>query len=177
MPEMVLRRPAAKQYAWLMALVLVLPLVLTCAALYSVHEDTRRVPVLLGSTGIVVLVAGVLAAAVRRQRASFDGRALRIQSSFYNVTLRIADLASGIEVLDAGVPAARRLALRTNGVAFPGYRSGWFRSREGQKLFAAVIDQPNLYIPTKQSFGLVLSVENPALVKDELSKALAVERS
>ena len=55
-----------------------------------------------------------------------------------------------------------RLRRRTLGTGLPGYHSGWFRLRNGQKALAYVTDPSRVvYVPTRDGYVLLLSVEAP----------------
>ncbi|HET6568109.1 MAG TPA: PH domain-containing protein [Rhodothermales bacterium] len=51
---------------------------------------------------------------------------------------------------------------RTNGVGLPGYKSGWFKLRNGEKALLFVTDTERVvYVPTTNGYALLLSVEDP----------------
>ncbi len=55
-----------------------------------------------------------------------------------------------------------RPVLRTNGVGLPGYRSGWFKLKNGEKALAFITSKKAVtYIPTNKGYCLLLSVSNP----------------
>jgi len=58
-------------------------------------------------------------------------------------------------------PESRPL-LKTSGVSLPGFRSGWFRSRNFSKLFVAVSGGSRLLrIPTRRGYTLLLQPCDP----------------
>ncbi len=55
-----------------------------------------------------------------------------------------------------------RPAVRTNGIGMPGYQSGWFRLRDGEKALLFVTDKSNvIYVPTRDGYSLLLSPAEP----------------
>ena len=52
--------------------------------------------------------------------------------------------------------------MKSSGVALPGFRSGWFRSRTSSKLFVAVSGGSRLLrIPTRKGYTLLLQPGDP----------------
>ena len=51
---------------------------------------------------------------------------------------------------------------RTMGTGLPGYRSGWFRLRNGQKALLYVTDPSKVvYLPTRLDFAVMVSPNDP----------------
>jgi hypothetical protein len=51
---------------------------------------------------------------------------------------------------------------RTNGAAFPGYKSGWYRLKDDSKALVFITDPHSVvYIPTVDGSCLIMSVANP----------------
>lgn len=68
------------------------------------------------------------------------------------------------------------LASRTNGIGLPGYNSGWFKLRNGEKALAFVTQTQRVaLVPTKEGYTLLLSVE-PAERFLETLKASSADR-
>lgn len=115
---------------------------------------------------IVVLVLGLLAAAARGARsATFDvsSEGLRLRGDLYGRFIPASALR---------VEQARRVDLaatpeltperRTMGTAISGYRSGWFRLRNGERALLYLTDQSRVvYIPTTDGYGVLLSPADP----------------
>ena len=62
------------------------------------------------------------------------------------------------ERTDSGLlPVVRRF-----GTAMPGYQSGWFRLRNGEKALLYLTDRSRaVYVPTRSGYSLLLSVTEP----------------
>ena len=178
MQDIALESVGVKHFAALLCLTLLLPLVITMTAMRLARPGGNGGIVLVASLALFVLTTLVLGAALYRHRAQVERRTLRIATSFYTVALDASDLAAGIQEIVPGEAASvPRIGFRTNGQALPGYRSGWYRSAAGKhKLFAAVVGTPNLYIPTKRGFDVLLTVADPKLALDQISKLVRDER-
>jgi hypothetical protein len=117
---------------------------------------------------IVILLAAIalLATSLRGAHASrFEIRAdgLRLEGDLYGRLLPKAqlrvDLARRVEL-------AREEQLRPKwrriGTALPGYQSGWFRLRNGEKALLYLTDRTRaVYIPTTAGYSLLLSPADP----------------
>lgn len=73
-----------------------------------------------------------------------------------------------LEEVVIGQAPETRLSVRTNGIAWPGFGLGWFRTGAGEKVFGLVSRGQSLYIPTGLDYGLVISREDPQGFLDQL---------
>ena len=61
---------------------------------------------------------------------------------------------------------------RTNGVAIPGYQSGWFKLRNGERALLFVRDKRRVvYVPTSEGYSLLVSVDEPERVAAQLRQS------
>ncbi len=85
---------------------------------------------------------------------------------------RIDAAAARAVDLDSDPPL--RPAWRTMGTAIPGYSSGWFRLKNGEKALLYVTDRHRVaYVPTRDGYSILLSVEDPEALVASLKKNLA----
>ena len=130
--------PAASRYLWFMIPVIAL---------------------LLGA--MVLLVTSVRGARSSTFEISAEG--LRLRGDMYGrliprAELRV-DLARRVDLTreDGLRPKWRRM-----GTALPGYQSGWFRLRNGDKALLYLTDRTRaVYVPTTAGYGLLLSPADP----------------
>jgi hypothetical protein len=62
---------------------------------------------------------------------------------------------------------------RTLGTGLPGYASGWFKLRNGEKALAYLSRWTDVvYLPTTDGYSLLLSVESPNTFLDTLERRL-----
>ena len=63
-----------------------------------------------------------------------------------------------------------KLRFGTSSTNMPGYKAGWFRSRQG-KMLAFVTDPTRvLFIPTQKGYGVLLSVDQPEILLEALNR-------
>ena len=110
---------------------------------------------------LLILLYLVLAPKLVRFEVSPEG--LHIRGELYGRRIPAGELMlDQARAVDLRTDTARRLARRTNGVGLPGYRSGWFRLANGEKALVFVTDQSRVvYLPTRQGYAVLLSVERP----------------
>ena len=81
-------------------------------------------------------------------------------------------LTDQAEIVDLDVEQSLRPGIRTNGLAVPGYKAGWFKLKNGQKALIYLTKQNAvLSVPTTEGFHLLLSVASPEDALDRLLQA------
>lgn len=65
------------------------------------------------------------------------------------------------EIIQDPLPDTWKLKWRMNGIGLPGYMVGWFSTRTGERVFAAMTKAPIVRIPTTGRHHLLLSVDDP----------------
>ena len=99
---------------------------------------------------VLLIIAGIFAAAVLRHGIEFRPGALTVRHSLY--TLRV-DRTDILDIRPLQSLAELGLSTRTNGIAAFGYFSGWFRRARGERTFCAVSALPVYLITLKESVG------------------------
>ena len=112
--------------------------------------------------GLVALF-GYFAYASRHTRCEVSPEGLRIAGGPYGRRIALEALRPDVaKVTDLKKDPLCGFKWRTNGVGLPGYSVGWFRLQNGEKALAFVTDSRRvLYLPTREGYSLLLSVENP----------------
>lgn len=189
-PRFDLEPPSASVRAWFFALAVVLPLAITCAALWQVFSSevptalvgTARVTA-LGSVAAVCVVAltlwWVIDRLLRRHRLLIGAHGLEIATTFHRRTLALTELdLAAARVVDLGERTELKPGLRTNGTSLPGFRSGWYRLRNRRRAFVAMTTGPRvLFVPTRNGYDLLLQPRQPQALLDQLrTLATAAER-
>lgn len=181
-PRLQLEPPGSRAYLWLFLLCVALPVALSGVALAFAGDDNPMQRILSDSMIatrwlgplLVAAVTGaiwlVLDLAMRRHRLTLDENALTVRTSFYTNRLAISELRlDHARVLDLDEFPQRKPFIKTNGFALPGFRSGWFRSREFKKLFVATADGKRLlWLPTTRDHTLLLQPRSPQVLLDRL---------
>lgn len=103
---------------------------------------------------------------VRRHRLVIDAGGMEVATTLYRQRLAWADLdLPAARVIDIDEHPESKPMLKTSGVSLPGFRSGWFRSRNLTKLFVAVSGGSRLLrVPTRKGYTLLLQPRNPGAV-------------
>jgi hypothetical protein len=124
---------------------------------------------------IALVVCALLAWLMRRHRLRLDAAALDITTSFYHQRLPLSDLQlDAARVIAIDERPELKPMLKTNGMALPGFASGWFRSRAFKKLFVATAGgQRLLWLPTRRGFALLLQPRQPQALLDRLRELAA----
>jgi len=118
----------------------------------------------------VVLVLAFVAWSARHSRVEIVGRELRLVGDFWGRTVSIEALRlESAAVVDLATSPDFAPRWRTFGTGLPGYASGWFRLRNGEKALGYLTSRGSvLYLPTSLGYSLLLSAERP----EELLAAL-----
>jgi hypothetical protein len=115
---------------------------------------------------ILFLVMGVLGAAVvgaRSARFEVSPAGLRLRGDLYGRFIPAEQLhgASAARVNFAAEPELMP-ARRTMGTGLPGYRSGWFRLRNGETALLYLTDMSRaVYLPTTEGYSVLVSPAEP----------------
>lgn len=166
-----LGKPAVT-FAWVLGAAF--PVAVAAFLLFMARDGAIPVVmVLAGQALLAVTVLGIVLPLWRR-RVAFDGHRLRVESTYYTREAPLADFDLGkARVVDLGVHAELRPAVKTNGYGLPGFLSGHFRLREWKrKAFCLVTDMSKvLVLPHADGRLWLLSFEHPQAVLDILRRA------
>jgi hypothetical protein len=130
--------PASAKPIWLLAVVCIVLLIVLSALAYTAYSTQHsRIEITDGQFSLV---------------GDFWARSIPIQS------LRLEDAAI-VDLARSPDYAPRR---RTFGTGLPGYASGWFLLRNGEKALAYLTRRESvLYLPTSLGYSLLLSADRP----------------
>lgn len=146
------------------------------AASRWIHETLRTQRALEQWLGpmLVAALAGaiwlVIDRLLQRHELSIDDDGLDIRTTLYHRHMAWADLdLAAARVIDIDQHPETKPLWKTNGVAVPGFRSGWFRSRRFRKLFVATAGGWRLlWLPTRLGYTLLLQPEHPGTLLERL---------
>ncbi len=80
------------------------------------------------------------------------------------------------KVLDLSREKSYQPKYKTNGMGLPGYKSGWFKLRNGEKALMFVTDPARVvYIPTNKGYATMLSVAHPEIFLQSLRRISTAE--
>lgn len=176
--DIALRQVSPRARSWLFALVVVLPLGLVGASALLDERQATLGP-FAGVALFCLALWAVLARLLQRHRLDADTSGLEVATTLY--TRRhdwdAVDLDRA-RVVDLDERPEYRPMLKTNGLALPGFRSGWFRLRNGDRAFVATAGGKRLlWLPTRAGHDLVLDADDPQAALDRLRGMAAAARS
>jgi hypothetical protein len=122
--------------------------------------------VLLAPGLILALVIALLGAAVvgaRSARFEVSPDGLRLRGDLYGRLIPAEQLkGASVRRVDFSVTPDLAPAWRTMGTGLPGYRSGWFRLKNGEKALLYLTDANRaVYVETTAGYGVLVSPEQP----------------
>ena len=143
--------------------------------LVSMARD-GAIPPLLVLAGQALVAATVLLVLLPlwRRRVAFDGRRLRVESTYYTREAPIAEFdLDGARAVDLRERTELRPLLKSNGYALPGFHSGHFRLRDWKRRAFCLVTDPSKVLALPHADGRVwlLSFEHPQAVLDILRRA------
>lgn len=112
--------------------------------------------------GVTLLLARS-ARAARTAEFELSPTGLRLRGDAYGRLIPAAELrGDAARIVDLRASRELAPARRTMGTAIPGFRSGWFRLRDGEKALLYVTDPTRVvYVPTTAGYAVLLSVQQP----------------
>ena len=112
----------------------------------------------------VLLVAFTyIAYSARHSRVELDGEHLRLVGDFWGraIPLRLLKV-NHARIVNLEQAPEYYPKLRIWGTGLPGYASGWFRLRNGEKALIYLTNRQRVvYVPTSADYSLLLSVTEP----------------
>lgn len=180
-PRLQLVPPGGRTGFWLFALAFLLPVAVTAGATASAVLRGGSLKLIGGSLpltvalslGGIALLCGALwwglSRLMRRQALELSTDALEVRSSMYHCRMPLAEIKlDQARVVDPDERPEYRPALKTNGFSIPGFRSGWFRLRNGRRTFVATSDgRRKLWLPGERH-DLLLEPRDPAALLERL---------
>lgn len=124
---------------------------------------------------LVIALLLWIAWSARHARVEVSDREIRLFGDLWGRSIALESLdLSGASVVVVDPSSPYRPTRRTLGTGLPGYASGWFRLRNGEKALAYLTRGTDVvHIPTTQGYSLLLSVAQP----EELLRTLRARQS
>lgn len=119
---------------------------------------------------IIFVALAYTAYSARHSRFEIDGNELRLVGDFWGRAIPIHSLQlDRASVLDLGMSPDHAPRRRTLGTSLPGYSSGWFRLRNGEKALTYLTRRDSVvYLPTSLGYSVLLSTDRPQAFLDAL---------
>lgn len=189
-PRLQLVPPGTPPRLWMFGLCVLLPVLVTLAALLAVgggdtHWDfAGGDPVLVGTAiiGVELLLMSAIWAlldrVMRRHRLLLSGDSLEVKTSFYSRIVPLSELRlDQARVVDLHERTEFKPGLKTNGYSVPGFHSGHFRLRNREKAFVAIAGERRaLWLPTAHDAGLLLQLQQPDALLNRLRELATTPR-
>lgn len=181
-PRLQLVPPCTQPRLWMLGLCVLLPALVTAAALLAVKSgDTHwdfagGDPVMVGAAIVgaeALLMSAVWALldrAMHRHRLALSADSLEVKTSFYSRIVPLSELKlDEARVVDLHERTEFKPGVKTNGYSVPGFRSGYFRLRNREKAFVAIAGERRaLWLPTTRDAGLLLQPQQPDALLNRL---------
>ena len=123
--------------------------------------------ILTGLIQVLLLIPMVLIVATawgsRNSTFEISAAGLRLRGDLYSRMIPAADIRTAeVRTVDLLATSELEPRTRTMGTAVPGYRSGWFRLRNGEKALLYLSDNRHaVYVPTTRGYSVLLSPQRP----------------
>jgi hypothetical protein len=158
MTEIALESPSRESLLILFLLAVLLPTVITTAALLGTGQSVSgNMKLLLAVFFLSNIVYVPIAALMFRRNFSVSMDGIKIASSFYSLSFRRSEIqVENISAVNCELDGEFRPTMRTNGIAMPGYQSGWFVTSTGSKAFVVRRSGSCIRIPTTKGYDLLL---------------------
>ena len=182
-PRLQLVAPGKQPRLWMFCLCVLLPVLVTIAALLAVKNgDTHwdfagGDPLTVGAAivGAELLLMSALWAlldkAMHRHGLTLSADSLEVKSSFYSRVVPLSELRlDEARVIDLDERTEFKPAAKSNGYAVPGFHSGHFRLRNREKAFVAIAGERRaLWLPVSHDNpGLLLQPQQPDALLNRL---------
>lgn len=119
---------------------------------------------------LVTVLLGASVVGARSTRFEVSPAGLRLRGDLYGRLIPAEQLKTELATRVSVSSESELMPVRrTLGTGLPGYRSGWFRLRNGERALVYLTDTNRaVYVPTTAGYGVLLSPANP----DEFVAAL-----
>jgi hypothetical protein len=126
------------------------------------------IPALLALAGLF----GYFAFSVRHAKFVLNDTGLQVKNDIYGRMIPREQLKiNQAKIIDLAIDEEYMPRLRTNGLGLPGYQSGWFKLKNGEKALLFLTDRKHaLYIPTTNDYSLLISPANPEKFVEDLKQ-------
>lgn len=139
--------PASSKPLWFIAVICIILAVVFMALVYTAYSS-------------------------QKSRVEINHDRIRLVGDFWGREIPFNSLkVSDARILDLHRKTELALKRRTLGTGLPGYASGWFKLRNGEKALVYLSRRTDVaYVPTTEGYSLLLSVDNPHQFIETLQK-------
>ncbi|KAB7764609.1 hypothetical protein CKY51_17255 [Xanthomonas maliensis] len=156
---------------WLGLPLLFAALLIGGMTLHSAHRGASGVHI-----GLLMLIAVVCGASWARRQVLLRGDRLEVRAGFLRRRVAVAAMRlEGARVIDLGERIEFKPGRKLFGFGYPGFHAGYFRTRGGHKAFCLLTAERALAIPLHDGRWLLLSVEQPRRLLEDLHATAALQ--
>lgn len=165
--------PPPSHAAWLLGGLLSIPVVIIAIAMGTSSWSPKHatdMPGLASGLLVVAAVAGFTFWGLGRRAVELDARQLRVKAAMFAHHVDASDLdMDRARVVDLDERTELRPALKTFGMALPGFQAGWFLLRDRSRAFCLLTARRRvLWLPTRTGKAFMLSLERPEALLEAL---------
>ncbi|HXF45594.1 MAG TPA: hypothetical protein VNK91_05690 [Burkholderiaceae bacterium] len=161
-----------KAYFWTVLLVIAAPLALIAVCAYfgtgSLLGGSARIPVLIAYAVTTVVGAWLLLDLRSNQIKVGEGGAIELRGGlFYKRAVARSEIDANSFRFHPPEPLPET-SYRTNGVGLPGYFAGWFKAKDGARMFVVYGGGPALSFSTRDGVRHLIGAADPQRLKGAL---------
>ena len=109
---------------------------------------------------LVFLLFGIMYS-MKNTSISVTEKEIEIKSMFYGRKIPVENIdINGIRTLNLAENSSYAISHRRNGIALPGFHSGWMRLKNGEKALVFVTDKTNVALIPTNDYLLMFSMNN-----------------
>ena len=107
---------------------------------------------------------GLIASGLNTPKLEITGAGLRLSGELYGRFISTSELRlEQSRLVDIGLEPNLAPVIRTFGTGLPGYNTGWYRLRNGEKALLYLTNRSQaVYIPTTAGYVVLVSPKDPA---------------
>lgn len=156
---------------WLLIAMLAIPVIVVATILAFDEDAGADGRIALAVVFVVIaLVAVVMFLGMKRREVALRGDTLAIKAALFGHRVAVSALdLDKARIIDLRERTDLKPTLRTFGMTLPGYRAGWFRTRDGRKGFCLLTTPRNVaWLPSHDGAVVMLSLERPQALLQRL---------
>ncbi|CBA15420.1 hypothetical protein XACN24_04255 [Xanthomonas albilineans] len=158
---------------WLWLPLFAVTAITSVAALHEQHPAT-----ILPCIGLVALIGVGASIAFTQRRVHLRGNVLQVRATFLSRRVPVASMRpNDARIIALSEHNGFKPTFKTLGFGYPGFHAGYYRTRDSHKAFCLITADRILAIPLQDGRWLLLSVEQPRQLLQDLQAAATAQAS
>jgi hypothetical protein len=117
--------------------------------------------IMIGVMLVVLILTFGIINSMKNTTFSLTENEIIIKSFFYGRKIPLGNITiDEIKRIDLDINTEYRIAMRTNGIAFSKFKSGWMRLKNGEKALVFITDKNNVVLIPTKDYVLLFSMNN-----------------